>query len=504
MLLGTGGLILIGNLQKVIETLALTEPLLNGAMGIEVEEHRLKSDGHLSDHPYPEAFGSRRFHPTLQSDFGESQMELITIPKKTEQQALTYLNILQTVVHQYLRPDETIWPLSMPPFLSTQDKRFISQHFGRPYFQAYRNYLEKVYGIEQELITGIHINFSVPEQIFQQLHTHLAPAQDYITFKNELYFRVAQNMALHRWLITYLFGAAPISENTYWRLPNDLRTPVRSIRSSSYGYSNKANIKIGYQSLHQQIHKIDQYVADQTFFSTHEFYGPVRVKAAEKLAVLEKEGIRYLEMRMFDLNPFEKDLVGLDRLRFVRLMALYSFCIQPPEDMEQAYDLANQRNESVALGHPEQRPDWLYDTAMTFLEKLDQFVIDLKLPAFYRPILQRAMTHVQEPGLTVGARVTRAITNGRLIDFGLAQGQKHRQAYATTDQQPLSILAGQCSTAQQWVIRQAVIHGFQVDWDNLNVYISYQENHQVFKSGAIHSSRDADQWLKAKFGKIAL
>lgn len=492
------------DLQQTIQSLKLTDTLLNGALGIEVEEHRIRSDGHLSNYPYPTAFGSRNFHPTLQSDFGESQMELITIPKHNETKTLEYLNLLQTIVHQHLRTDETIWPLSMPPFLSTQDKRFISQHFGRPYFQSYRNYLEKVYGIEQELITGIHVNFSLPEEAFQQLYEALNTGQDYIAFKNELYFRIAQNMALHRWLITYFFGASPISENAYWRLPDNLTTPVRSIRSSSYGYSNTKNIQIDYQSLHGQIHKIDQYVENQTFFSSHEFYGPIRVKSAEKLAVLEKEGVRYLEMRMFDLNPFAKDLMGLQRLQFIRLLALFSFSQQPPQDMKTAYEKANTLNEEVALGRPDQQPKWLYSKAMHLLNHLADFAGHLQLPSIYTDILTQLADQVRDPNQTVGAKVASEIKNDSLIEFGLKRGQSHKNIYLPEDPHPLPLLADPLSKSQQLLIRQAVIHGFNVDWDNLNVYICYRDKHKAFKNEKIDSSEDADQWLKAKFGTIEL
>ncbi|MFD1672480.1 gamma-glutamylcysteine synthetase [Agrilactobacillus yilanensis] len=494
---------MIPNLQQAVKKLKLTDHLLNGAMGVEVEEHRLQNTGHLSTHPYPETFGSRNFHPTLQSDFGESQMELITIPKHNETQVLNYLDTLQTIVHQQLHQDETIWPISMPPFLSTQDKKFISQNFGRPYFQSYRNYLEKVYGIEQELITGIHINFSIPEEIFKTLYQDLNTGQDYIAFKNQLYFRVAQNMALNRWLITYLFGASPISENTYWRLPEDLTTPVRSIRSSSYGYSNTPDIHIDYQSLHGQISKIDQYVANQTFFSSHEFYGPIRVKSAEKLAVLEKEGIRYLEMRMFDLNPFAKDLVGLKRLQFIRLLAIYSFCQEPPKDMKAAYEEANQLNEAIALGRPDQKPAWLYDKATALLTALSEFAANLNFPKVYLDVLAEIEPQIKTPELTIGAKVAAEIKDGSLIEFGRKQGQKHKLAYLPASDQPLP-LTDNLSENQQFLVHQALIHGFDVNWDKLNVYVKHDQKRQVFTNTELHSLAQADQWLKSKFGTIDL
>ncbi|KRM31125.1 glutamate-cysteine ligase [Agrilactobacillus composti DSM 18527 = JCM 14202] len=495
---------MLKNLKETIKQLNLTSELLLSKMGVEVEEHRLKTDGHLSDYPYPSEFGSRNYHPTLQSDFGESQMELVTIPKNREAEVLEYLDVLQSIVQKHLRPDEVIWPLSMPPRLSTTDKQFISTHFGRPKFQSYRDYLKKVYGVEQELITGLHINVSIPETIFEKLYNDQKNTldQSFVAFKNELYFRISQNMALDRWLITYFFGASPITENHYWRLPADLQAPVRSIRSSSYGFSNTPDIKIGYQSLRAQIDAIDHYIANNQFFSTHEFYGPVRVKAADDLTTLEKNGIKYLEMRMFDLDPYERDLVGNNRLLFIKLMVLNSLIQQPPADMDQAYTQANQLNEQVALGEPHSQPKWFKTRAKAYFDQLYDLIATLDLPAVFANILTTLQQQIDDPQLTLGARVADQIQAHSLVPFGLKQGQAHFQAYLKDNTTALPVLADKLSPSQQLLVERAIIHGLDVDWSKGVVHLKCQRQKDTVTQIQFANARDVDAWLIAKFGTI--
>ena len=39
---------------------------------------------------------------------------------------------------------------------------------------------------------------------------------DMIAFKNALYLKLAQNYLRYRWVITYLFGAAPVAEQGFF------------------------------------------------------------------------------------------------------------------------------------------------------------------------------------------------------------------------------------------------------------------------------------------------
>ena len=69
--------------------------------GIEIEEHRIQlSTGTLSKQTHPKNFGSRKFNSHFQTDFSESQEELITAPHPSSEKALEQLYELQMMNHQ--------------------------------------------------------------------------------------------------------------------------------------------------------------------------------------------------------------------------------------------------------------------------------------------------------------------------------------------------------------------------------------------------------------------
>lgn len=68
-------------------------------------------------------------------------------------------------------------------------------------------------------------------------------------FKTRLYMKIARNFLRYRWLLTYLFGASPLSENRYFDSEDRPKEPVRSIRTSHYGYVNKPDVQVSYETL---------------------------------------------------------------------------------------------------------------------------------------------------------------------------------------------------------------------------------------------------------------
>ncbi len=186
----------------------------------------------------------------------------------------------------------------MPPAMNIDDKTFIKKHFGRPAYADYRDYLTKKYGVARKIITGVHVNFSIPEPVINRLYTHY---QDQFTtlvdFKNALYFQLAQNFVLHRWLLTYLFGASPIAEKGFFsdedaqKLPH----PVRSIRNSIYGYVNEPEDQVDatiYSSLDHYIDQITASIADHRLYSTAEFTARFGCGAKKKSKIIGPKAFR--------------------------------------------------------------------------------------------------------------------------------------------------------------------------------------------------------------------
>ncbi len=89
---------MLKNLLKYIQEEHVAEQLYHSLIGIEIEEHRIDNHGKLSQKPYPQNLGSRRYHPYLQSDFSESMNEIITDPNPNIGGVLDQLDTLQTVL----------------------------------------------------------------------------------------------------------------------------------------------------------------------------------------------------------------------------------------------------------------------------------------------------------------------------------------------------------------------------------------------------------------------
>lgn len=58
---------------------------------------RVNQDGKLAQTPHPQAFGSRNFHPTIQTDFSEQQLELITPIATSTKEARRFLAAITDV-----------------------------------------------------------------------------------------------------------------------------------------------------------------------------------------------------------------------------------------------------------------------------------------------------------------------------------------------------------------------------------------------------------------------
>ena len=61
------------NIQQIIKQHHLELLFQQGTFGIEKESQRVHSDGSIVTSSHPKAFGNRRFHPYIQTDFAESR-----------------------------------------------------------------------------------------------------------------------------------------------------------------------------------------------------------------------------------------------------------------------------------------------------------------------------------------------------------------------------------------------------------------------------------------------
>ena len=84
-------------IRDIIKNNNLEEVFSNVKIGLEKEGQRILEDGTISKSDHPKVFGIRHEHPYIQTDFAESQVELITTPENSERDVLRILNAVHEV-----------------------------------------------------------------------------------------------------------------------------------------------------------------------------------------------------------------------------------------------------------------------------------------------------------------------------------------------------------------------------------------------------------------------
>ena len=90
--------------------------------GIEREGQRVDLAGNLAKTDHPAIFGDRSYHPYIQTDFSETQTEMITPVTDSIPELFQYLAAVYDVTARSIPKEEMIWPLSLPPALPEKDE----------------------------------------------------------------------------------------------------------------------------------------------------------------------------------------------------------------------------------------------------------------------------------------------------------------------------------------------------------------------------------------------
>ncbi len=357
--------------------------LLKGYWGIEKEAVRTNLKGELALSPHPKKFGDKLENPYITTDFSESQIEMITPPFDSIEKVYKFLNKIQKFIITNLQK-EILWPFSMPPHISNEDKipiaKYNDSEAGRKN-EIYRYGIALRYGRKMQLISGIHYNFSFQFAFWNILYNSFSIAKNMKNFKefiNEAYFALARNYLRYRWLLIYLFGASPIADNDFFNDEiNSGNNYAISLRMSSFGYSmNKHDkIKVSFNSLAEYIADLEKILfidsesyrnlglfknGKQVQLNYHilqkesEFYSSIRFKSDVKkgeshLDALKSKGINYIEIRSIDLDPFHKLSISVSQLYFLHIFLL--FCLfedsSPLSDVET--EKIKKNDDSIAL-----------------------------------------------------------------------------------------------------------------------------------------------------------
>ncbi|MFZ7157908.1 bifunctional glutamate--cysteine ligase GshA/glutathione synthetase GshB [Avibacterium gallinarum] len=413
-------------IQQTIKQNHLGLLFQQGSFGIEKESQRVHADGSIVTTEHPKVFGNRSYHPYIQTDFAESQVEMITPPQHKLEDSLRWLSAIHQVVLRSIPEDEYLFPLSMPAGLPPEDQIQVAQ-LDNAEDVAYREHLVKSYGKNKQMVSGIHYNFQLDPELVQTLFKAQSEYQSAVQFQNDLYLKMAKNFLRYQWVLLYFLAATPTVQDNYFKQGSPLKAGqyVRSLRSSQYGYVNDPEIKVSFDSIESYVESLEHWVKTGKLIAEKEFYSNVRLRGAKKARELLNNGIQYLEFRLFDLNPFEQYGISLADAKFIHYFVLLMIWLDETVD-QNGVELGKARLAEVALENP-LSPTQYEAEGEQLLNQLLAMLQDIHAPQEISEIVQQKLQQFADPALTLGGRLVQAIEKaGDYQKLGAALAQQYK------------------------------------------------------------------------------
>lgn len=472
----------------VLQEQSVAQTLTGIRHGVERETLRINPDGGLAQSPHQEALGSALTHEFITTDFSESLLEFITPPEVSVQKTIAQLNDVHKFTVSNIG-DERLWPMSMPCFIENQDAipiaNYGSSNVGKMK-SLYRVGLKNRYGSMMQAISGVHFNFSLPDEFWQQwLEKTSAESADKDAI-SAAYFALIRNYRRFCWLIPYLYGASPaicgsfikgketslpfkkLGKGTYY-LPY-----ATSLRMSDLGYTNSAQsgLNICYnqvdtyiESLRAAINqpspvyqkyagKIDgkyQQLNANVLQIENELYSPIRpkqpTKSLEKPSeALAKRGVSYIEVRALDVNPFSP--IGIEENQFYFLDVFLLYCVTHPSEIMDAQQYQEtELNLSAVVDHGrdpelmlsnEQQSIGLSTWALQLFSEMHQVALVLDQAndtTHYSSALELEKQKILDPSLTPSAKILHRLISQQCDNgsLGLALAEDYKQQLIDSD-----------------------------------------------------------------------
>ena len=448
--------------QLMVQRMKLNPELFrSGNFGLEKENLRVNDFGYLdqSDHPIT---SEDPLYYNIVKDFAESQVEFVTEPQTDPGLALEELSRLQD--HFVQTYDVRLWPFSMPSGLAPDEDIRIAEFPNTAAGKVAREYREMLalrHGKKMQLISGVHYNFSFSDAFVNHYKDMVIPDGeiDLKAAKNQLYFHVARNILRYKWLLIYLFGASPFVDSSY---KTEVTAQLKgiehsceccggantfyedyatSLRMSRYGYHNKLQekMRVSYNTLEEYIQHMRQGIDKGILQKESEYYAPLRFKNSRgikgsMLNALEADGVEYLELRLFDLNPYETYGLTMDQMYLTHLFLVYSAIKPSPcisgKEMTRIYAngqlvslFGRKENKEVYYRDGFRRIDTLgleiLDELKGIAEVLDTDIVD----APYMTAVENSEEILKDQSLLLSERLTRELLEDGLSYLG--QGIRH-------------------------------------------------------------------------------
>lgn len=471
-------------IRDIIKNNNLEELFSHVVIGIEKEGQRILPNGHISKSDHPKVFGIRHEQPYIQTDFAESQVELITTPEKEEKDVYRILNAIHEVFLKNIPEDEYIWPLSIPAILPNEEEIRVAQ-FEKKSDVAYREYLVEKYGKYKQMVSGIHYNFQL-DDIFMEKLAQITN-KDIVSVKNEVYLKLARQFIRYQWLLVYFYGASPMAEDKYFSNSLKPKNFARSLRTSKFGYVNEDDIKVSYSSLEKYIEDITGYVNSGKLIAEKEFYSSVRFRGADTIVKFPNEGIKYIEFRLFDLNPFAPFGILEKDIRFIHLF-IKTLVWLDEVDKGTSEAKGYEYSENVALSHPFEKVAY-EEEGIWLLNQMKELVKELKLYESDIDLINEKIDELKYPELTIGAKLLKEYEiENNILNVGLKLAKQYKEN-ALREYYLLSAFSNM-ELSTQAVIEDAIKNGIKVtviDENDQFIRLEYKDHIEYVKNGNMTS-----------------
>lgn len=500
-------------LLKIIKDESLEDYFIKANFGLEKENVRVTESGNLALTPHPKAFGDREKNAYIKTDFSESQLEMVTPVCNTLEEVYSFIcNLNKVVSLEIMKNGEFLWPQSNPPILPREEEIPIAKLSNRE-DELYRENLSYKYGKKKQVISGIHYNFSFKEEFIKLLYKELKVEKDFREFKDDIYLRMARNFQKYHWLLIYLTGASPVFHESYideikkdgeilgedsYYIKDDT-----SLRNSSYGYKNKKDYYVSYNSIGEYASDIKNLVKDKEIQSIKEYYNPIRLKSLGSEDMLESllhKGIDYLEVRLLDLDPLSIQGVSKETLYLVHLFMIYTLLKENKEITYKDQEEFFKNHDMVALkGRNEEAviyengvPVLLKDKGREILSEMDEIVeILFSNNEEFKNVIKRALEKINNPHDTISEKLIKDIKEEGYINFHMRLAKEYLNNFKNKEFNLVGYEDLELST--QILILDAIKRGIEFNMmDRLENFISLSDGEKVeYVKQATKTSKDS-------------
>ncbi|MDD3242063.1 MAG: bifunctional glutamate--cysteine ligase GshA/glutathione synthetase GshB, partial [Bacilli bacterium] len=330
---------------------------------------------------------------------------------------------------------------------------------------------------------------------------------EYKNFKDNIYLKMTRNYLRFGWLIIYLLGASGVVDKSY--IKNCVNSPKKivndgfsnegalSYRNSECGYKNKVDLFPNYNSVEDYIKSLKEFINDKLIDSHKELYSEIRLKPNDVndfFNSLSIDGIKYLEYRSIDINPFEKGGISLNDLCFLQLFNLFLLINEESDyDKWQEEAVENQNiiskfgQNDVMLkkdGKVISKEQW----GIEILESIKNINKELNLGK--EEVINLMIEKVKDHRLTYAYKIQQKVKKEGYIDAHLNIAKEHKKsAYENRFK-----LEGyeKLELSTQILMKEAIKRGIKVEiLDRTENFISLKKNGKVeYVKQATKTSKD--------------